>query len=94
LANLEEILSIMEERSPYAKDSKCEFGMTEILYLGHMVSAQGVQVHRKKIQAILDCPPPKNITHLRGFFGICSYYRRFMKEFFYKKGKGGGILFF
>jgi hypothetical protein len=33
------------------------------------------------IQAILDWPLPKNITHLHGFFGICSYYRRFVKGF-------------
>jgi hypothetical protein len=81
LRHLEEILSIMEDQSLYAKESKCEFGMTKIMYLGHVVSAQGVQVHREKIQAILDWPPPKNISHLHGFFGICSYYRRFVKGF-------------
>jgi hypothetical protein len=64
LAHLEEILSIMDEQSLYSKESKCKFGMTKILYLGHVVSAQGVQVHREKIQAILDWPPPKNITYL------------------------------
>jgi hypothetical protein len=64
LAHLEEILSIMDEQSLYAKESKCGFGMTEVLYLGHIVSAQGVHVHREKIQAILDWPPPKDITHL------------------------------
>jgi hypothetical protein len=42
LTHLEEILSIMEEQSLYAKESKCEFRMTEILYLGHVVSTQGV----------------------------------------------------
>jgi hypothetical protein len=41
LGHLEEILSIMAEQSLYAKESKCEFGMTKILYLGHVVSAQG-----------------------------------------------------
>jgi hypothetical protein len=81
LGHLEEILSIKEEQSLYAKESKCEFGLTEVLYLGHVVSLQGVQVHRDKIQAILDWPPPKNITHLHGFFGICSYYKRFVKGF-------------
>jgi hypothetical protein len=81
LRHLEEILSIMEDQSLYAKESKCEFGMIWILYLGHVVSAQGVQVHRKNIQAILDWPPPKNISHLCGFFGICSYYRQFVKGF-------------
>jgi hypothetical protein len=37
--HLEEILSIMEKQSLYAKESKCEFFMKEILYLGHMVNA-------------------------------------------------------
>jgi hypothetical protein len=63
-AHLEEILSIMDENSLYAKESKCEFSMTDVLYLGHIFSVQGVQVHREKIHAILDWPPPKDITHL------------------------------
>jgi hypothetical protein len=71
----------MEEKPLYAKESKCEFGMAGVLYLRHVVIVQGVQVHRDKIQAILDWPPPKNITHLCGFFGICSYYRWFVKGF-------------
>ncbi|XP_059067082.1 uncharacterized mitochondrial protein AtMg00860-like [Cryptomeria japonica] len=71
----------MESQSLYAKVSKCEFRMTKILYLGHMISATGVQVHQEKIRAILDWPPPQNLTELRGFFGLCSYYRRFVKEF-------------
>jgi hypothetical protein len=64
LVHLEEILSIMEEQSFYAKESKCDFGMKKILYFGHMVSAQGVKVHRDRIHAILNWSPPKNITHL------------------------------
>jgi hypothetical protein len=81
LIHLEGIMSIMEDQSLYAKESKCEFGMTKILYLGHVVSAQGVQVHIEKIKAILGLPPPKNISQLCGFFGICSYYRQFVKGF-------------
>jgi hypothetical protein len=79
LGHLEDILSIMEEQSLYAKESKCEFGMTNILYLDMSVHMESV--HREKIHAILDWPPPKNITHLHGFFGICSYYRWFVKGF-------------
>jgi hypothetical protein len=40
--HLEEILSIMEDQSLYAKESKCEFFMTKILYLGLVFNAQGV----------------------------------------------------
>jgi hypothetical protein len=41
MRHLDEILGIMEDQSLYAKESKCEFGMKKILYLGHVVSAQG-----------------------------------------------------
>jgi hypothetical protein len=39
-----------------------------------------VQVYREKMWAILDWPSLENVKHLRGFFGICSYYRRFEKR--------------
>jgi hypothetical protein len=45
LRHVDQILSIMEEQSLYAKESKCEFGMTEVLYLGHIIRSKGVQVH-------------------------------------------------
>jgi hypothetical protein len=42
LRHVDQILSIMEEQSLYAKEYKCEFGMTEVLYLGHIIGAKGV----------------------------------------------------
>jgi hypothetical protein len=38
----------------YAKESKCEFGMTKVLYLGHIIGEKGVQVHQEKIKAIME----------------------------------------
>jgi hypothetical protein len=54
VAHLGEVLGIMQVQSLYAKESKCEFGMRELLYLGHIISGKGVQVHHEKIRAILD----------------------------------------
>jgi hypothetical protein len=42
MRHLNEVLRIMEAQSLHAKDSKCEFSMTEFLYLGHIINAQGV----------------------------------------------------
>jgi hypothetical protein len=81
IQHVEQILAIMEDQSLYAKESKCEFGMTEVLYLGHIIGVKGVQVHQDKIQAILDGPTPKTLTELKGFLGICCYCRRFVKGF-------------
>ena len=64
LKHLNEVLRIIEDQSLFAKQSKCEFGMTKILYLRHVVSKYGIQVHQEKIQAILDWPPPKSLMDL------------------------------
>jgi hypothetical protein len=64
LKHLDQILSIMEEQSLYAKEYKCEFWMIEVLYLGHIIGSKGVHVHQENIQTILDWPTPKNITKL------------------------------
>jgi hypothetical protein len=69
LKHIDEVLGILEQHSFYAKVSKCEYGLTEILYLGHKISAQGLVLMRKKIKAIQDWPRPRNLSHLRGFVG-------------------------
>ncbi|KAH9301004.1 hypothetical protein KI387_012587, partial [Taxus chinensis] len=81
LQHLDIVLENLEQQSLYAKKSKCEFGMDEILFLGHVVNARGVHVDQSKIQAIMNWPTPTNITHLKRFFGLCSYYWKFAKGF-------------
>ena len=81
LGHMDEILVTMQGQSLYAKTWKCENGMVEIIYLGHAISAKGIQVHREKIEAILDWLTPKNLTKIRGFFKIWSYYWQFFKGF-------------
>jgi hypothetical protein len=81
LRHVDQILFIMEEQSLYAKESKCEFGRTNVLYLGHIIGEKGVQVHLEKIKAIMEWPTPKTLVELRGFLGMCTYYKKFFKGF-------------
>ncbi|GBO37793.1 Retrovirus-related Pol polyprotein from transposon 297, partial [Araneus ventricosus] len=53
---------------------------TEVTYLGHVISA-GVKTYLGKIKAVVDWPRPETVHDLRSFLGLCTYYRRFEKNF-------------
>ena len=72
LQHLEVVLKTLQEQSLFAKMSKCEFGMKQLLYIGKIIGQDGVKVHMENIRAILEWPSPKNITEVRGFIGICT----------------------
>eukprot|EP00253_Pinus_taeda_P007363 PITA_07363 len=52
-----------------------------MLYLGYIIGVDRVRVHEEKIRAIREWPEPSNVMELRGFIGICTYYRKFVKGF-------------
>lgn len=61
------VLQRLKEHELYAKRSKCEFGLREIEYLGHVISEEGVATDKNKIKAMQDWPSPKKVKGLRGF---------------------------
>ncbi|XP_075091816.1 uncharacterized protein LOC142171977 [Nicotiana tabacum] len=62
------VMQILKERQLYVKLSKYEFWLSEVAFLGHIVSAEGVKVYPSKIQAIIDWKPPKTPTEIRSFW--------------------------
>jgi len=64
-----------------AKATKCFFGHSQVEYLGHVITEQGVATDPFKIQAIVDWLIPQNLKQLRGFLGLTSYYRRYVKGY-------------
>lgn len=81
IKHLEVVLITLINNHLFAKYSKCSFGMTQIKYLGHLVSAEGVQMDKTKVEAIMQWQVPKNIKQLRGFLGLSGYYRRFIHKY-------------
>jgi hypothetical protein len=60
------------------KLEKCHFAQQEIIYLGHLISAEGIKPHPGKVDAICKFKPPTTLTELRSFLGIVNYYHRFV----------------
>ena len=79
--HLEQVLMRLQSHQFSAKLSKCLFCQETIAYLGHIVSAHGVQADPKKITAMVDWPLPKTVKQLRGFLGLTGYYRRFIQGY-------------
>ena len=63
------------------KPSKCHLFQTEVRYLGHVVSKNGVATDPKKVAAVADWPVPKSLTELRAFLGTVGYYRQYVENF-------------
>ena len=60
---------------------KIELFRRKISYLGHIISAAGVETDPKKIQVVRDWPTPSYVTDVRGFLGFCNYYRKYIKGY-------------
>jgi hypothetical protein len=79
--HLRVVLQTLRENQLYAKLDKCEFWLQEVIFLGHVISVEGILVDPRKVEAVLKWERPTNVTKIRSFLGLAGYYRRFIEGF-------------
>ncbi|GFX43937.1 retrovirus-related Pol polyprotein from transposon opus [Trichonephila clavipes] len=60
--------------------SKCVFGVTELIFLGHLITPDGIKLLPDKVQAVLDYKQPETVGSLRKFLGLLNFYRHFLPK--------------
>lgn len=79
--HLAAVLTLLQKNDFYVKLSKCSFAQSELEYLGHIVSKDGVATDPRKTEAMLAWPTPTTPTELRGFLRLTGYYRKFVRAY-------------
>ena len=81
LQYLETVFKRLNDAGLKLKESKCDFFRSQIHYLGHMLSAEGIQPLPEKLDSITNMPAPENQTEVKQFLGLVWYYCKFVPHF-------------
>lgn len=81
LTHLKSVLNILRKEKLFANLKKFTFCTDKLVFLGFVVSAQGIQVDEEKVRAIQEWASPTSVSNVRNFHGFASFYRWFVKDF-------------
>jgi hypothetical protein len=73
-------LDTLQRENLYVKLSKCEFGKTPLVYLGHNVGGGQLKIDPSKVDIIVNCHDPTTVIETQRFLGGVQYWRRFIEK--------------
>lgn len=78
---LNNVFNTLKEFQLKVQLDKSEFLKQKVLYLGHIISEEGLKPNDEKIKSVLNYPIPKTTKQIKSFLGLIGYYRKFIKDF-------------
>ena len=78
---LREVFQLLQSAGLKLKPDKCDLLKKEVLFLGHIVGANGISPNPKLLAAVKEWKEPTTVKQIQQFLGLCNYYRRFVYQF-------------
>lgn len=79
--DVKRVMDLLNKQKLTVSQRKCKWGQTSLVFLGHTVDGKGISTKPEKVNKIVEWPVPQNITEVRGFLNLCTYYKRFIQSF-------------
>lgn len=73
--HLRKALQTLRKQKLYAKLSKCKFWLSEVVFLGHLMSSIGISIDLAKVDVVLRWERPRSAIEIQNFLGLAGYYR-------------------
>ncbi len=79
-ANLDAVLSWLAVKDFHLHLSRCQFAISKLTFLGHIISSEGIEPDPKNVQPILDAPAPSTILEVKSWMGMVRHYSDFVPD--------------
>ena len=81
LKHLNEVFDRLRKAGLKLSPSKCHFAKHKLTYLGHIISKEGIQADKKKIEKVQNLKSPKDQKGIKSLLGLTNYYKKFIKDY-------------